>query len=167
MLFVIKKILYTTDLTENSKRALICALDFAKKYHAEIFILHVLEEISPTTRAILDGIGGIDENLLEKRLNEKISYTLKRIEDDISKYCYSELGCDAGQVKSIEVCQGHPEEEILKKVDELECDAIVMGTHGKGALSAALGSVTRRVLRRVKKPVFVIPLLNKEDTSPA
>jgi nucleotide-binding universal stress UspA family protein len=34
-----------------------------------------------------------------------------------------------------------------------------MGTHGKGVLSQTfLGSVTKRVLRRTRKPVFIIPL---------
>lgn len=159
----IKKILYTTDLTENSKHALRHAVDFAQHYDAEIVILHVLEEISPTTRTLLNGIGGMDEDFLEKHLNESISYTLKQIKDDLSKFCTAELRFDADCVKSVEVCQGHPEDQILKKVDELECDAIVMGTHGKGIFRGAIGSVTRRVLRRVKKPVFVIPLLNTEN----
>ena len=30
--------------------------------------------------------------------------------------------------------QGYPPEEILKKADELNCDVIVMGTHGKGII---------------------------------
>jgi nucleotide-binding universal stress UspA family protein len=57
------------------------------------------------------------------------------------------------------VCEGFPAEEILKKANELSCDAIIMGTHGKGMIRHAfLGSTTKRVLRRVKKPVFIIPL---------
>ena len=34
-----------------------------------------------------------------------------------------------------------------------------MGTHGKGALeNTFVGSVARRVLRRTRHPVFVVPL---------
>jgi len=34
-----------------------------------------------------------------------------------------------------------------------------MGTHGKGIISHTfLGSVAERVLRRIRKPVFIIPL---------
>ena len=34
-----------------------------------------------------------------------------------------------------------------------------MGTHGKGAIGHAfLGSVSEKVLRRIRKPVYVIPL---------
>ena len=60
---------------------------------------------------------------------------------------------------SIEVCEGFPAEEILKKADEFNCDAIVMGTHGKGIIANTfLGSTAKRVLRRTRKPVFIIPL---------
>jgi len=38
-----------------------------------------------------------------------------------------------------------------------------MGTHGKGIMRHAfLGSVTKKVLRRVRKPVFIIPLQKGE-----
>jgi nucleotide-binding universal stress UspA family protein len=62
-------------------------------------------------------------------------------------------------VKSIEVCEGFPAEVILSKADKLNCDAIVMGTHGKGIIANTfLGSTSKRVLRRTRKPVFIIPL---------
>jgi nucleotide-binding universal stress UspA family protein len=54
---------------------------------------------------------------------------------------------------------GHPAEEILKAADEESCDAIILGTHGKGFLRQAfLGSVAGSVLERSRKPVFIIPL---------
>ena len=60
---------------------------------------------------------------------------------------------------------GDPVEEILKAVDEEGCDAIVLGTHGKGFLEQTfLGSVPSSVLLRTRKPVFVNPL-PYEDTN--
>ena len=54
---------------------------------------------------------------------------------------------------------GPPVEEILKAVDDEDCDAIVLGTHGKGFLRQTfLGSVAGSVLERTRKPVFIIPL---------
>jgi len=62
-------------------------------------------------------------------------------------------------VSKILVPLGHPVEEILKAADEEGCDAIVLGTHGKGLLRQTfLGSVAGSVLQRSRKPVFVIPL---------
>ena len=62
-------------------------------------------------------------------------------------------------MQSIEICEGYPAEAILQKAEELDCDAIVMGTHSKGVLANTfLGSVAKRVLRRTRQPVFIIPL---------
>ena len=64
----------------------------------------------------------------------------------------------AEKIVSIEVCKGYPEEEILKKAEVLNCDAIIMGAHEKGITNTFLGSVAKRVLQRARKPVFIIPL---------
>ena len=57
------------------------------------------------------------------------------------------------------VTGGTPEEIILEQAAERDCDLIVMGSHGQGALAdAVIGSTARRVIRRSKKPVFVVPL---------
>jgi nucleotide-binding universal stress UspA family protein len=57
------------------------------------------------------------------------------------------------------VIEGEPAVEILRKADELDCDVIIMGTHGKGWITHAfLGSVAEKVLSRVKKPVYIIPI---------
>ncbi len=42
----IKKILYTTDLTKNSVYAFYYAVDIAKRYNAEIVMLHAIEPVS-------------------------------------------------------------------------------------------------------------------------
>ena len=62
-------------------------------------------------------------------------------------------------MKSIEVCEGFPPEVILRKTDDLDWDAIVLGTHRKGIIpNTFLKSTSKRVLRRTRKPVFIIPL---------
>ena len=97
---------------------------------------------------------------IEKRKTAKINCDIyepngKRFNGD-TKY--------ADRVASIEVSEGFAAEEILKKADEFDCDVIVMGTHGKGLISHAfLGSISKRVLRRTTKPVFIIPLPEGES----
>jgi nucleotide-binding universal stress UspA family protein len=62
-------------------------------------------------------------------------------------------------IDSIELKEGFPAEEILQTAEELHCEAIVMGTHGKGIIkNAFLGSTSKRVLRRTRIPVFIIPI---------
>ena len=160
MIPTIKKILYATDLSKNSAYAFRYAINSAKKHNAGIIILHVLEEIPPFTRALVDSQVGKEKR--KEIINERVTKTADRIRKRLEIFCDRELGDDpecVDKVESIEVCEGFPAEEILKKADELDCDAIIMGTHGKGTISHTfLGSVAKRVLRRVRKPVFVIPL---------
>jgi nucleotide-binding universal stress UspA family protein len=156
----IRKILYATDLSANSAYAFRYAINSAKKHDAKIVLLHVLEQLSPGGQVMVGAY--IDEQQQKKILKENITYTMDRIRKRLKTFCERELKGDpdcADRVESIEVCEGFPVEEILKKADELNCDAIIMGTHGKGMIKHAfLGSTTKRVLRRVRKPVFIIPL---------
>ena len=89
-----------------------------------------------------------------------------RIKKQLKIFCEKELKNDsecADRVESIELCEGFPPEMILRKADEFNCDAIVMGTHGKGIIrNTFLGSTSKRVLRRTRKPVFIIPLPKEE-----
>ena len=62
--------------------------------------------------------------------------------------------------------QGEPIDEILRTSAALDCDLIVMGTHGRtGVQRLLLGSVAENVLRRSPTPVLVVPhaMAKRED----
>ena len=62
--------------------------------------------------------------------------------------------------------QGEPIGEILGTAATLDCDLIVMGTHGRtGVQRLLLGSVAENVLRRSPTPVVVVPqaMAKRED----
>jgi len=159
MLPEMKKVLYATDLSRNSAFAFRYAMKFAEEQNADIIILHVLEGIPPNTRALLSLY--LAESGFKDVLNEKLDVT-ETIKNRLNTFCdreYRGTPTCTSRVTHIEVSEGYPAEQILSKVDELNCDAIVMGTHGKGSLAHTfLGSVAQKVLRRVRKPVFIIPL---------
>jgi len=55
------------------------------------------------------------------------------------------------------VRSGHPAEEILKEAKRSKAGLIVMGSRGKGAIGAVLGSVTFGVLHgRSRTAVLVV-----------
>jgi nucleotide-binding universal stress UspA family protein len=161
----IKRILYTTDLSENSAFVFRYAINSAKKHDATIIILHVLAPLSATTNAIVHPY--LTEGKEKKISGNKIAYMKDLIKQRLKLFCEKELKDDpdsADRVESIELCEGFPAEMILRKADELNCDAIVLGTHGKGFIrNTFLGSTSKRVLRRTRKPVFIIPLPKKES----
>ena len=50
----IKKILYTTDLSDNSAYVFRYAMNSAKRHDADIIILHVVEHIPSSAKALID-----------------------------------------------------------------------------------------------------------------
>ena len=152
----IQKILYTTDLSPNSDYAFRYAINSAKQHDANIIILYVLEGLSEPRLAMLPPylVG-----LQPKKISEEV---MNQIKERLKLFCEKELKNDpdcAKRVESIEVQEGYPAEVILREADISNCDVIVMGTHGKGIISQTfLGSITKRVLQRTRKPVFIVPL---------
>lgn len=151
----IKKILYATDLTKNSSYAFLYATDMARRYEASIVILHVLESLP----AYVDAYGGMAVYIKQKGEGEIID----EIKGHLAEFCKkaeAQIGPPCvSLVSKILVPRGHPPEKILTVADEEGCDAIVLGTHGKGFLAHAfLGCVSTAVLHRTRKPVFVIPV---------
>jgi nucleotide-binding universal stress UspA family protein len=165
MLPKIKRILYTTDLSPNSKYAFSYAINSAIQHDAKLIILHVLEPVSAAVRAHMGSY--LDAERMKNLFEEKITYTIEFIEERLKKFCKEELAGDLqaeDRVQSIEVCEGFPPDEILEKANKLDCDAIVMGTHGKGIIANTfLGSTAKRVLRRARKPIFIIPLPKDDE----
>jgi nucleotide-binding universal stress UspA family protein len=157
----IKTILYATDLSKNSSYAFLYAVDMAKRHNAKIVILH---SVKPVHYMDSEEIGSYRTfEVLEKAKEMERGIDFGEIKENLQKFC-EKIGNQIGSpcvelVSKILVPLGHPVEEILNAADKESCDAIVLGTHGKGFLRHTfLGSVAESVLARTRKPVLVIPL---------
>lgn len=52
---------------------------------------------------------------------------------------------------------GPPAKALCRVADEVDADAIVVGTHGAGLFQAVLGSVARALVQEAHHPILVIP----------
>ncbi len=132
-------IVHPTDFSENSHVALEVARSLAVDHGARLVIIHV------TPPAILmDGTvaGEVDPAAFRAAL------------DDLrARYD----GPDLKYPIETRLILGSAREEILAAANEIGCDLIVMGTHGRGALGRLLlGSVAESVLPRANFPVMVV-----------
>jgi len=165
----IKKILYTTDLSENARVAFAYAVSLANLYGARLVMLHVL----PEDPALDEQVAGyIDPELwqdIKSRHFEEARSALigKRRErlaigevlDHFRKDAGRQLNKSAAEADDIVVESGEPVAKIVAVAEKNNCDLIVMGRHGYGVLKDALmGSVARGVLQRSAKPVLLIRL---------
>ena len=156
----IKKILYATDLSESARFAFSYAASLANRYDAGITILHVIEDISPTADNLVVGILGQEKwDELRGKNEKEVINTLK---SRLTRFCedvQAELPSCPFITDKIKVTIGKPVNEILQEVENNDYDMVVMGAHGHSVLAdAVMGSVSRRVVRRCKKPVLVIRL---------
>jgi len=155
-----RNILYATDLTINSEYAFKHAVMLARTSQAKIYILHVVPEIDAGFRTYVSTIMG--QGMLESFEEKQEEEARKDLTARLEQFIQNELADrpeDLKNIASIEVVHGHAVEKILMTADKMDADVIIMGTHGKGAITRAfLGSVAEQVLHKSKRPVFVIPI---------
>jgi len=155
-----KKILYAAALSSDSTETFRKAMELAETFDAKIHILHVVEELSPGAVAMLQWVD--TEKITKKHYEDFQKHSVEKIRESIHEIC-DELFKDnpscRQRIEGITVSIGYPADEILNKLEDLDCDALIIGTHSKGAITHAfLGSVAERVLRRIRKPAIVLPL---------
>jgi nucleotide-binding universal stress UspA family protein len=148
---MIKKILAPIDGSETSQKALEYAVDLAKQTGSTIILLSVIDK-SPFYAAQTVLPASSPTHLLEN-LEDYFRQTAEAYVAEAEGLCKTK---EVGSQKIIKY--GHPVEEIIKAAESSKVDLIVMGSHGKSALGAAiLGSVTMGVIHRETKfPVLLV-----------
>ncbi|MCO5387210.1 universal stress protein [Desulfosporosinus nitroreducens] len=138
-----KNILVPTDASEAAKRALILALDLAKKFDSRILLLHVVYTPEALGYTLSNGIP-VPQEEISIYGNEALAATL--------------AGIDIGTVK-LEKKQkpGHTANAILEEVKSEQIDLVVMGNRGYGPIAGSmLGSVSQRILSKAECPVMIV-----------
>ncbi len=156
----IQRILYATDLSEEAGHAFGYAVLLAYRLNAKIIVLHVIEEPSAFAWSLVeDAVGKEKLNAFRK---DKARHAADVIQERLRRFCEDAqeryLDCPF-VVEQIMVKTGHPVDQILHAADEAGVGMIVMGSRGHGVLAdVTMGSTSRRVLQRSKKPVLIVRL---------
>ena len=149
-----KKILLPTDGSESAVKAAKHALWIACRDGADIIVLNVFEIYTPSIAFPISTLAGSTEDIYEplKKEAEKISDELL----DALKSSEDYKSCNVNIKRMVR--QGSPYNEILKTVDEMGIDLVVMGSSGRHGFDRfVLGSETERVVRKSEVPVLVVP----------
>ena len=140
--FQINLIAVPTDFSESANVAIDHAVDIAKRFNADIFLIHVLETgayqglFSPSNRT---------------EYNEK-EEAQKKLQEDAHK-----LEQTTGLNVSQTVVSGRIYEQIVTAATESEADLIIMGTHGtSGWEEFFVGSNAFKVVTQSACPVLSI-----------
>lgn len=152
--FAPKQILVPVDFGELSLLALKYAAVGAIQFGAGLIVLHA-ERFEAPPYVLADEYDRILDKLNKQRQNaeaylaEHVKKTLGSVADHLT-------------IRYI-IVDAHPVEGILQTAETEGVDLIVMGTHGRvGFQRLYLGSVTERVLRGAKIPVFIVKQKERE-----
>jgi universal stress protein A len=141
------RILYATDYSKASARALDEAVALAKQNGAELLVLHVIDPVSAYVTG--EDIGGAELYMkLEETTKQEAESSMKKLMDKLSK-----LKLNA---KSL-LLRGTAHDQIVRAAKSRRVNLIVIGTHGRTGLSKLLmGSVANQIVSRAHCPVLTV-----------
>jgi nucleotide-binding universal stress UspA family protein len=142
----LRRILVPTDFSKHSDVALTYAAALGEKFAAELYLLHVVQDLAlfiPDAVAVAPPVAPpVEEFLAAAR-------------EALGRVCKTSLL--EGLRIHPEVREGTPFYEIIRFAKETDIDLVVMGTHGHTGLThVLLGSVTEKVVRKAPCPVLTV-----------
>ena len=140
-----KKILFPTDFSDVSKKALNYLTQLKDAGAIEVIVLHVIDERKLEAIALY-GTG--ESYVVIERMEEEASEEIGAIEKELQ---------ESGFEVKTRLETGIPLREILRVEEAERVSLIVIGSHGKTNMKEMfLGSVSEKVIRKAKNLVLVI-----------
>ena len=141
----LNRVLIPHDFSETSQAAVKYGVEFARKFGARLYVLHVGERLQ--AEMAMEFPLGLDA---EAAIRERMLRVLTPLE-------HTELKPEFA------VAVGTPATEIVRYAKEQKIDMIVMGTHGRGLVAhAVLGSVAEKVVRHAPCAVMTVHAVQPE-----
>jgi len=142
-----RKILWPTDFSGNSEKALKYVQLLGEELHTEVHVLYVIEELGFHE----PWYGEFDLSHI-KKVHE---WEEKKAEERLDEICHKHLeGCPL-YIRHVAI--GDPSEEILKLIEKEEVDMVVMASRGRKG-KFPFGSVAEKIVKNSPVPVVTIPV---------
>lgn len=142
----IHRILSPVDFSETSRRALLYALDVARRRGAEVLVVHVAARTLPP----LSALGAYASAALEGGVREQLRRDLL---EELQRFVEKDA-------EGVRVTYAVEEGNVVASIVEnaRRADLLVLGTHGHGEIEKlVLGSVTEKILHKAPCPVLTVP----------
>jgi len=141
-----KRILVPTDGSEITAKAIDTAIELAKSVGAQLFTISVKEPFP------YSAISEMQPTPPQEFFDAQERIASKRVQAVVAQGQQAGVGCQSHTVEAL-----HPWEAIIEHAKRMECDLLVMASHGRRGVSALLlGSETQKVLTHSKVPVLIV-----------
>jgi nucleotide-binding universal stress UspA family protein len=140
-MITLKNILVATDFSEPSRAATDYGQDLARSYGATLHVMHVIEEMRAYGPELGFALPAIEQN----------------IEAAVQRDLESMVTPRGDSFRTVVTRAPNVSHAITEYAKANAIDLIVVGTHGRGAVSRFLmGSVAERVVRTAPCPVLTV-----------
>lgn len=143
----ITEIVFPTDFSERSKKALIVVANFAKAIDAKITLYHQVEYLSQYFIEPMVAVPNYQSFIEQDIKRRKATAEEWRME-------LTALGVKTGEV--INKKGGYAPDSILSYAKKLKSGMIAMASQSGSLAATLLGSVTRQVMRQSPCPLWVV-----------
>jgi nucleotide-binding universal stress UspA family protein len=141
-----KRILVPTDGSDITAKAISTSIALAKSVNAQLYTISVKEPFP------YSAISEMQPTPPQEFFDAQERIAAKRVQHVVELSQAAGLVCHAHTVEAL-----HPWEAIIDHAKRMECDLLVMASHGRRGVSALLlGSETQKVLTHSKVPVLVV-----------
>jgi universal stress protein A len=157
VVIVLTKILVATDFGEPSAAALRYGVELARRFQAQLHVLHVVDDLAAHPYATLPG--AVDPGPLQTQLEEAARTQLAAL--------LSEPDRLAVQAQLTTMTSASVALAILNYARDEQIDLIIVGTHGRHGLARVLlGSVARHVSSSAECPVLTVRVRERDFVQP-
>ena len=141
-----KRILVPTDGSDITAKAIDTSIALAKSVGAQLYTISVKEPFP------YSAISEMQPTPPQEFFGAQERIASKRVQAVVDLCATAGVPCQAHTVEAL-----HPWEAIIDHAKRMECDLLVMASHGRRGVSALLlGSETQKVLTHSKVPVLVV-----------
>jgi len=141
-----QRILIPTDGSELTAKAVDTAVRLAKSIGARLYTISVKEPFP------YSAISEMQPTPPQEFFDAQERIAAKRIQGVRAACEAGGVPCEAHTIEAL-----HPWEAIIEHAQRMECDLLVMASHGRrGVTALLLGSETQKVLTHSKIPVLVV-----------
>ena len=141
-----KRILVPTDGSDITAKAIDASIELARSLNAELHTISVKEPFP------YSAISEMQPTPPQEFFDAQERIAANRVQAVVDLCRTAGVPCQAHTVEAL-----HPWEAIIDHAKRMQCDLLVMASHGRSGVSALLlGSETQKVLTHSKVPVLVV-----------
>jgi len=132
-------VLFATDLSPINHEMRDRVSELASELKARLSVVHVLSSFSRISKNY-SLVVGLQETLEKEARNA------------LNSFCEPLQVPDNDQLIKV----GQPVDQIIKTIDEEQVDLLILGRYGESGIGHLIGSVTHRLINKVKCEVLLI-----------